>query len=120
MTKNDLRDWMIVEDNKGRKYFVDRVHNALLEYGAVEGVNRVWMLDYLTDDLCRVENNDLYITKVFQPTDGHISYIFDDAVWLSRISPIWVRSTPPAAVEMTIAEIEKKLGIKHLKIVKET
>lgn len=116
MTKADLKDWMIVEDNKDRRYIVDRVHNVLLEYGAVDRVNKVFGLCNFTDDLCRIDNR-FYITRIFEPSDTQISNIFDGEHTLYA-TPIWERLTVPV-VEMTVAEIEEKLGIKNLKIVKE-
>lgn len=116
MTKADLKDWMIVEDNEDRRYIVDRVHKVLLEYGAVDRDNKVFSLDFFTDDLCRIDNS-FYITRIFTPSSTNISYIFDGEYTLYA-KPIWERPTPPA-VEMTVAEIEEKLGIKNLKIIKE-
>ncbi len=117
MTKADLKDWMIVTDNEGKKYIVDRVHEVLLEYGAVDKVNRVLVLDNITDDLHSIDD-DFYITRVFEPSEMQLSHIFDGDACLSSMDLIWIRPTPPA-VEMTVAEIEEKLGIKNLKIVKE-
>ena len=117
MTKADLKDWMIVEDNEDRRYIVDRVHEVLLEYGAVDRDNKVFVLDYFTDDLCRIDNS-FYITRIFEPTDTQISYIFDGYECMLGMKPIWIRPKTPA-VEMTVAEIEEKLGIKNLKIIKE-
>ena len=116
MTKADLKDWMIVEDNLERRYLVNRVHETLLEYGSVDRDNKVFSLDFFTDDLCRIDNS-FYITRIFTPSSTNISYIFDGEYTLYA-KPIWERPTPPA-VEMTVAEIEEKLGIKNLKIVKE-
>jgi hypothetical protein len=114
MTKADLKDWMIVEDNWETRYIVDRVHDCFLGYGYNN--NSIYDIDDYDDDLRDLANGH-YITKVFDPTPAELSCILDgdnDDVLLRNI--IWQREEP---IEMTISEIEEKLGIKNLKIVEE-
>lgn len=120
MTKADLKDWMIVEDDLERRYFVDKVHNCFLQYDSAQNLNIVTDINCYNDDLYNPVSGR-YITKVFKPAYGTISHILDgeynrplsNSRWL-----IWERPES-SAVEMTIAEIEEKLGIRNLKIVKE-
>ena len=119
MTKADLKDWMIVEDDLERRYFVDRVHGWLLQYDGGQTTNIISDIDLYTDDL-RNTSSGRYITKVFEPGCRVISHILDgdyDELHSDYGCLIWER--PESVVEMTIAEIEEKLGIKNLKIVKE-
>ena len=119
MTKADLKDWMIVEDNLESKYFVDRVHNYFLQYDDAGQDNHIIDMNAYNDELYSAQLGR-YITKVFRPSVYIIAYILDGDCNISRLNDsclIWERSEP--AVEMTVAEIEEKLGIKNLKIVKE-
>ena len=118
MTKADLKDWMIVEDDLERRYFVDRVHGWFLQYDSVQNTNIISDIDFYNDDLYNPVSGR-YITKVFEPGCRVISHILDgDYAELHSIYGrlIWQRLE---SVEMTVAEIEEKLGIKNLKIVKE-
>lgn len=115
MTKADLKDWMIVEDNWGARHIVDRVHDCFLRYTYTD--NPIFDMDSYDDDL-RDPTNGRYITKVFDPTPSELSWILDGGG--SDVTPrniIWEREEP--VIEMTISEIEEKLGIKNLKIVEE-
>lgn len=114
MTKADLKDWMIVEDNLDRRYIVDKVHGCFLQYNYTN--NYISNMDNFNGDLHDSANGH-YITKVFDPTINELSRILDGFSDVIPRDIIWEREEP--AVEMTIAEIEEKLGIKNLKIVKE-
>jgi len=114
MTKADLKDWMIVEDNWGARYIVDKIHSCFLGYTLSN--DSIYDMDDYDDDLCDSTNGH-YITKVFDPTPSDLSWILGGGSDVILRNTIWEREEP--AVEMTIAEIEEKLGIKNLKIVKE-
>lgn len=67
------------------------------------------------DDLTNGVNHEYDVVAIYKLTDLHNFDDFGLAVKLYG-ELVWERPKP---VEMTIAEIEKKLGIKNLKIVKE-
>lgn len=114
MTKADLKDWMIVEDNWGGRLIVDRVHDCFLGYNYTN--NPIFDMDQYDDNLCNLTTGQ-YITKVFDPTPSDLSFILDGDRDVIPRNIIWEREEP--VVEMTISEIEEKLGIKNLKIVEE-
>lgn len=114
MIKADLKDWMIVEDNWGARYIVDKIHSCFLGYTLSN--DSIYDMDDYDDDLCDSTNGH-YITKVFDPTPSDLSWILGGGSDVILRNIIWEREEP--AVEMTVAEIEEKLGIKNLKIVKE-
>lgn len=114
MTKADLKDWMIVEDNLERRYIVDKIHGCFLQYNYTN--NYISNMDNFNDDL-HDSVNEHYITKVFDPTTNELSHILDGYSDVIPRNIIWEREEP--VVEMSISEIEEKLGIKNLKIVEE-
>ena len=112
ITKADLRDWMIVEDDLCRRYFVNVTSNEFLQYNDAHGANIIISMDEYNDELYNTHSGN-YITKVFQSSITRISRVL-----VGKHLIIWEREEP--AVEMTIAEIKERLGIKNLKIVDET
>ena len=117
MKKSDLKTGMIVECNNGDRFIVlldadDAEHNLI----AIDKVG--WMpLNYYDKDLKHCRNNEWSIKKVYS-VGIHIAYILGDKERAAKYAKvIWEREEKP--VEMTVAEIAEKLGIKNLKIVKE-
>ena len=117
MKKSDLKTGMIVECNNGNRFIVmldadDAEHNLI----NIDNVG--WMpLNYYDKDLKHCRDDEWSIKKVYS-VGIHIAQIFgnkDRAMKHAKV--IWEREGKP--VEMTVAEIEEKLGIKNLKIVKE-
>ena len=112
MTKSDLKDWMVVETRDGVRFLVCSYQNAYI------GHNEYFREENYNEDLTHKYDHDLDIVcvyKIINPFGGAIC--LNSILELGNLIPIWEREEPP--VEMTIAEIEKKLGIKNLKIVKE-
>ena len=117
-TKDDLKDWMIVETAKHSIFLVDKTHGYLIHSG-----EHMSLTSY-TDDLKCTGNYS--IVKVYEPKRGlefFLKLYLDGTIKSSfrkieeDLNLIWERDEKP--VEMTIAEIEEKLGIKNLKVVKE-
>lgn len=123
MKKSDLKTGMMVVTRDNGEYMV----MLNVEYAAIisnEPQNVIvsksgWMpLDNYSDDFDLKEKNmsELDIVAVYSP-------IMPASLW--RKNPlhnnswkrVWKREESP--VEMTVAEIEEKLGIKNLKIIKE-
>lgn len=123
MTKADLKDWMIVETAEHSVFLVDKTHGYL-----IHNCGHMSLSSY-TDDLKHTNvysKIDYSIVKVYEPRlgsefllklylDGTVNNALQDIE--EALNLIWERDEEP--VEMTIAEIEEKLGIKNLKIVKE-
>jgi len=105
MTKNDLKDGMIVRtlDNALYLIFQDKLIDR-------EGFIRLTMY---SDDLRHIYHDDWTITEVYDEQFERL----DIAFLVEGANPIWKRCPP--VVEMTVSEIEKKLGIENLKVVAE-
>jgi hypothetical protein len=123
MNKSDLKTGMMVVTRNGGEYMVMRNIEYRNSTGRIIAPNIIisesgWMSLYrYSDDLKSMSNGDEFdIVAVFlplmTPSLCHKD-LSDDYYWRC----IWKREEPP--VEMTVAEIEKKLGIKNLKIIKE-
>ena len=123
MKKSDLKTGMMVVTRDKHKYMV----MLNVEYDAtrkmIESPNVIvsedgWIpLSKYSDDLKVYSQFDnLDIVEVYAP-------LMTASLWRKKLSDkndwkcVWKREEPP--VEMTVAEIEKKLGIKNLKIIKE-
>ena len=101
-TKTDLKDGMIVRTADDDLYVVFK--DKLVDYtGYIK-------LDMYSDDLCHIHNADWTIIEVY---DSKLERLDLKFIVEGKL-PIWKRCL---SVEMTIAEIEEKLGIKNLKIV---
>ena len=121
MLLDELKSWMIVEFRDGSRRIVDTTHEIFVS-------NRIFYRfnDYFAD-LTYMDRNrgDLDICKVYViPNYEVIEDLVDDyealydSYWSEKhMVCIWERPVKP--VEMTIAEIEEKLGIYNLKIIKE-
>lgn len=121
MTKSDLADWMIVEMRSKSIYLVDKTHGYFLQsQGHMP-------FDKYTDDLkcSEIGSSEYDVMRVFTPKYGSefllklylkcTDYAYKHIE--ENLNLVWERDETP--VEMTIAEIEEKLGIKNLKIIKE-
>lgn len=126
MLKSSLKTGMIIVTQDGGEYMVLRnvsyygihPHDLMDVCVSKDG----WLrLSSYNDDLTIRERdyekaNELDIVAVYEPTQS-------SSLWRKCITDkydwecIWKREEPP--VEMTVAEIEEKLGIKNLKIIKE-
>lgn len=123
MKKSDLKTGMIVVTRDGEKYMV----MLNVEYATITSIlskpnvivsESGWMsLDNYFDDLKSLANGDEFdIVAVYSP-------LMAASLWRKNLSDsgdwkcVWKREE--SSVEMTVAEIEEKLGIKNLKIIKE-
>lgn len=119
-TKDDLKDWMIVETAEHSVFLVDKTHGYLIHN------NGHMSLSNYTIDL-KHDSRGYSIMKVYEPKRGSEFFLklyLDGTIESSfrkieeDLNLIWERDEE--SVEMTIAEIEEKLGIKNLKVVKES
>lgn len=114
MKRKDLQTGMILEQRDGHKTIVILNHCSNITYITQDSViyenNVSWTgLDNWNDDLFDKNGDvDYDIIKVYQPENPNESLKFKGKLIWERIEP----------VEMTVAEIEQKLGIRDLKIVK--
>ena len=118
MKKSDLKTGMVVETARGEKYLV--MLNPDCEGRDLISFDRGYMpLSKYENDLTYINEPEWDIVKVYT-LGTSIYYILATNANHNRklvYNLIWERKENP--VEMTIEEIEKKLGIKNLKIVKE-
>lgn len=119
MNKSDLKTGMVVEVKNGEKYLV--MLNAENKSMSLINFNGGFMsLDDYDESLNCVNGDDVdewSVIKVYS-LEKNISVIFSCTNRVIKNAKVlWERREEP--VEMTVAEIEKKLGIKNLKIVKE-
>ena len=117
MKKSDLKTGMIVECNNGDRHIVlldaDDAERNLID---IDKGGWVPLNDY-DKDLKHRKYDEWSIKKVYS-VGIYIASIFRNKDWaMKHAKVIWEREGKP--VEMTVAEIEEKLGIKNLKIVKE-
>ena len=120
MKKSDLKTGMIVETNHGKKFLVmlnpDCEERELIDF---EGG---WLpLNQYNENLESIYNlfgkNKWNIDKVYS-ADIYIHYLLENTdEMMKNLKLLWERGEKP--IEMTVAEIEQKLGVKNLKIVKE-
>lgn len=104
-TKTDLEDGMIVKLRDDRYYMYFKKFNKCVRY---EGY--ISLEDY-NDDLCCILDGAYDIVAIYNLKDL-TSLVFNT----KYLKLVWER---PDKVYMTISEIEEKLGIKNLEIVKE-
>lgn len=110
IVKAELKTGMAVELANGETYIV--FHNLDYDNGKClvsHSLNNSINLNTMTEDLEYKGNRSKDIVKVFGMA---VSW---KEVGISYGDCIWER---PTNVELTIADIEKKLGIKNLKIIK--
>lgn len=116
MKKSDLKTGMVVETRNNAHFLVmlnpDCEDRELIDFKG----GFMPLCDY-DDDLTATNGDTEWdIVKVYQ-LDASICFIIENAATAMYGSKVlWER--PTEAVEMTIAEIEEKLGVKNLKIVK--
>lgn len=118
MKKSDLRSGMIVEFRNGKMDLVmlnpDCVRRELISFdGGFIG------LDHYNEDLTYegIDDEVWDIVKVYSLESSICHILSNTRETLKKKKLIWER--PEVSTEMTIAEIEAKLGIKNLKIIKE-
>ena len=122
MNKSNLRTGMTVVTRDGGEYMVLLNVKCNPELMNVCVSKNGWLqLSSYNEDLTIKDRdyegaNELDIVAVYAPKMA-------SSLWLKNITDklhwecLWKREEPP--VEMTVAEIEEKLGIKNLKIIKE-
>ena len=102
-TKSDLKDGMVIEHRDGDRYM------AIGGFGVSEDGN--WELDRYYEDL-RWDGDSAYdIMKVYK-VKPNIYMDLTDTLKTSYLTLIWERKEEPENTEMTVEEIEKKLGYK--------
>lgn len=127
MLKSSLKTGMIVVTRDGGEYMVmlNVVYYGIRHHVTDVCVSKTgtgWLrLSIYNEDLTIINKNytnanELDIVAVYAPTQPSSlwsKHITDKHYW----ECVWKREESP--VEMTVAEIEAKLGIKNLKIIKE-
>ena len=99
-TKEDLKPGMVVEFRKGdRRLYVNDVFTSLSGF--------MWIKQY-NNDLTFSEDKSFDVVKVFK-CDGTM---FDNLFKNHNLTLIWERKEEEPVKEMTVAEIEEKLGFK--------
>lgn len=105
-TKADLKDGMVVETKGGKRYVV--MGDKFMDY------NSYYPLTNYGDDLVpicylsREFKEDKTIVKVYKSDAKFLRYYFDS----DCLELIWERKEEEPHKEMTVAEIEEKLGYK--------
>lgn len=106
-TKSDLQTGMVVETKDGTKYIVMR--NSCIsapDSDFIVNENGWNPLRYYNDDLLEYHTySDLDIIKVYKPNYPNVIRTFEE----DALELIWEREEYK---EMTVAEIEEKLGYK--------
>lgn len=102
-TKADLKDGMIIEHRDGDLFIVlgDRI----------VAKNGYWTLDDYNDDLTDRNHKGADIVNVYKTKSGVLNDI-DDVYNKDYLTLIWERKEEPEYKEMTVEEIEEKLGYK--------
>ena len=105
MTKSDLRDGMVVKIRDGKLCIV--IGNRIIS-------DNGWLsLDVYMEDLTYQQGSEFYdIVAIYDIPLRSLDLNY----WTEGKKPIWVRTEETI---MTISDIEKRLGIKNLKIVSE-
>ena len=111
MTKDELKDFMVVENRDGVRYIVN-THTRELIGSSYQADMSTYNNDLTSrccsrGDIVRVYKVESYTMVRF------VTYMYGSD---TGVDLIWERDD---TVEMTIGEIEEKLGIKNLKIIKE-
>lgn len=126
MTKSELKTGMIVRYRCGSLRVVMRNDAECDQNAYLIGADGWTELRNLNEDLtvsntvCRMHRNDNDIVAVYKVS--HMSYMsifigerkLNDSFVMDYGCLIWEREDP--VVEMTIKEIEEKLGVKNLRI----
>lgn len=116
MKKSDLKTGMVVE-TRNNEHFLVMLNPDCEDRNLINFTGGFMPLCEYDDDLTATDGDTEWdIVKVYQ-LGTSIYYIIDNAAMaMSGSKVLWER--PAETVEMTIAEIEEKLGVKNLKIVK--
>ena len=97
-SKSDLKDGMVVDIRNGNRYIV--INDGLRR-------NDTWLaINPYLDDLTRKKTKEYDVMKVYTTVGNTLEYMFDDLF----LKLVWER--PEEYIEMTVAEIEEKLGYK--------
>lgn len=106
---------MILKDGMVVKTANDEYLMYFKEFGKFIADDGFTLVSSYKNDLINTVNHDYDVVAIYKLTDLHH---FDDLEFAAVVygELVWER---PKVVEMTVAEIEEKLGIKNLKIVKE-
>lgn len=116
MKKSDLKTGMVVETRNNEHYLVmlnpDCEDRDLIHFKG----GFMPLCDYDDDLTIRDGDTEWDIVKVYQLCESICLIINNAATAMCGSKVLWER--PAETVEMTIAEIEEKLGVKNLKIVK--
>lgn len=120
MTKSDLKTGMVVKTRNGKMYLVmlnpDCEDREFIDFNDDGWLRGSGFNDDLTRNTDYYDNSDYDIVRVYTAGSG-ICRLFNKIDFLDSLKLLWEREEKP--IEMTVSEIEKKLGIKNLKIVKE-
>lgn len=107
-TKNHLKDGMVVEYRNGRRRLVLN-EKFIGEDGRTHFVDFNNDLTSATAGVPGLGNyRDFDIMKVYSTAASYVGHLFDD----DELDLIWERKEEPEYKEMTVEEIEKKLGHK--------
>lgn len=99
-TKANLKDGMIVDVRNGSRYII--INNGLRR-------NDTWLsINPYLDDLTRGNSKEYDVMKVYTTVGHTLDYMFDDRF----LNLVWERKEEEPVKEMTVAEIEEKLGYK--------
>lgn len=116
MKKSDLKTGMVVEMRNGERYLVmlnpDYVDRDLISFSG----GFLPLCEF--DDYLAANDGDTEwdIVKVYR-IEANVHYIISNpGIAIKHARLLWERTEE--TVEMTVAEIEEKLGVKNLKIVK--
>lgn len=107
-TKEDLEDGMIVKIKDGTYYMYFEKFKRLVRNGGYLSLNQ-----YLNDLTYNNISDSFNIVSIYEANDL-TSLDFNGQDTKGHLNQIWER---PKETIMTISEIEKKLGIKNLKII---
>ena len=118
MKKSDLRSGMIVEIRDGTNYLVMLNPSCEgWELISIDSGDLVSLSSFNEDLTCKGTIREIDIVKVYKLGLFICDIITNTSVAMKHKKLIWERDE--AQTEMTIAEIEAKLGVKNLKIIKE-
>lgn len=107
-TKEDLEDGMIVKTKDGTYYIYFEKFKKFVRNGGF-----LFLHQYLNDLTYNLTDNSFNIVSIYEANDL-TSLDFNGQDTKGHLNQIWER---PKETIMTISEIEKKLGIKNLKII---
>lgn len=107
-TKEDLEDGMIIKVKDGTYYMYFEKFRKFVRNGGYLSLNQ-----YLNDLTYNCINGSFNVVSIYEANDL-TSLDFNGQDTKGHLNQIWER---PIEIIMTVSEIEKKLGIKNLKII---